>query len=69
MGGLGGYRAGDLESVRAKITVSGAGTATVWPRESLTVTITGAGSVNYYGAPQVTKEITGVGSVKSLGAK
>jgi hypothetical protein len=69
LSGLGSYRAGDLASDKAKVTVSGAGSATVWPSESLEVTISGAGSINYYGSPSVQKTITGVGSVKSLGAK
>jgi hypothetical protein len=70
LSGLGSYRAADLASDKAKVTVSGAGSATVWTRQSLDVTISGAGSVNYYGNPSaVSKTITGVGSVKQIGDK
>ena len=69
LNGLGSYRAGDLNSQMAKITVNGAGGATLWVRESLDVRIAGAGGVNYYGKPTVTKDITGVGVFRSLGDK
>jgi hypothetical protein len=69
LSGLGSYRAGDLGSDSAKITLSGAGSATIWARASLDVTISGAGSVNYYGSPSVSKTITGIGAVKGLGDK
>jgi len=69
LSGLGSYKAGDLQSDSAKITVSGAGSATVWAQRTLNVTISGAGSVSYYGTPDVTKKILGVGSVKSIGVK
>jgi phosphotransferase system IIB component len=69
LNGVGSYRAGDLNSQVAKITVNGAGGATLWAREGLDVRVTGAGGVNYYGNPTVTKDITGVGIFRSLGDK
>jgi hypothetical protein len=69
MSGLGSYEAGDLESQEATITLSGAGSATVWTHEQLDATLTGAGSISYYGAPQTNASSSGIGSVKSLGDK
>ena len=69
LSGIGSFQSGDLAAQQTSITVSGAGSATVWTTESLDVTISGAGSVNYYGNPSVKKSITGVGIVKSLGNK
>jgi hypothetical protein len=67
--GLGSYQAGDLESARVKVQVTGAGGAIVWATELLKVIISGAGSVEYYGSPMVTEDVNGVGSVQSLGNK
>lgn len=69
LSGLGSYRAAELKSNTARVSVNGAGSATVWASESLNVSITGAGSVEYYGSPTLTKNITGVGTTKSLGNK
>lgn len=69
MSGLGNYSAGDLESTTASITVSGAGGAKVWPKDSLNVKISGAGTVSYYGSPKITKDVSGLGVVNSLGNK
>jgi len=65
--GAGSYDAPKLESQKAKATLEGLGSATVWAVEELDATIRGVGSVSYYGTPKVSKEITGPGSVKSLG--
>jgi hypothetical protein len=65
--GAGGYDAPNLESQRAKATLTGLGGATVWVVEDLEVTIRSVGSVSYYGAPKVSKRITGIGSLNSLG--
>jgi hypothetical protein len=63
----GSYNAPKLESQRAKATLTGLGSATVWTVEELDGTIRGLGSVSYYGTPKVRQEISGAGSVKSLG--
>ena len=65
--GAGSYDAPDLESQRAKATLTGLGGATVWAVEDLEATIRSVGSVSYYGAPKVSKRITGIGSLNSLG--
>ena len=67
--GAGSYDAPDLESQRAKATLTGLGGATVWAVEDLEATIRSVGSVSYYGAPTVSKKITGIGSLNSLGAR
>jgi hypothetical protein len=67
--GLGSYRAYDLRSQSATITLTGAGGANVWTTDFLDVTITGAGDVNYYGDPRLTREVTGGGVVTNKGIK
>jgi hypothetical protein len=67
--GFGEYRGGDLQTQRAEVDVTGAGSATVWAEATLDARISGAGSVRYYGSPAVTRRITGLGSVDGLGDK
>lgn len=69
LSGLGSYDAGNLGSQLAKVSVNGAGGATVWARDTLDVTISGAGGVNYYGSPQIQKKISGIGGITKLGDK
>jgi predicted small secreted protein len=69
LSGLGNYGGGDLDSQQATISLTGAGNASVWARNSLNVKISGAGSVNYYGSPTITKSITGLGVINSMGSK
>jgi len=65
---VGNYSAGGLESYRARIALSGAGTATVWVTEELDVKISGVGSVDFYGSPVVTQDISGLGRLNNLGS-
>ena len=67
--GLGSYDAPDLESQEATVRIGGAGSATIWVRDTLDVTIGGAGDVDYFGSPAVTQDITGAGSITSRGDK
>ncbi len=69
LSGLGNYSAGDLDSQQATISLTGAGSATVWARTNLNVKISGAGSVSYYGSPTITKDISGLGVINSMGTK
>lgn len=69
MSGLSSYAAGDLESVRADVDLSGAGSVTVWVTEELDASLSGAGSIRYYGSPEVNRSVSGAGSIESLGAK
>jgi hypothetical protein len=69
MSGFGSFQAADLQTQTAKVSIDGAGSATVWAEKSLTAKISGAGSISYYGSPTVSKSVDGVGSVNSLGKK
>lgn len=62
--GAGDYRALDLASDDARITVSGAGRVAVHAERTLAIGITGAGSVEYTGNPKVTQQISGAGKVR-----
>ena len=53
-----------LHAARVKISLSGAGKATVFASEELDAQVSGAGSVTYAGDPKkVNKKVSGVGSV------
>jgi hypothetical protein len=62
--GAGDYRAPDLASADARVSVSGAGRVVVQAEKTLRIGLSGAGSVEYYGNPKVTQQITGAGRVK-----
>ncbi len=62
--GAGDYRAANLVSETAQISVSGAGKAVVNAAKTLDVRISGAGSVDYLGSPEVHEEISGAGRVR-----
>ena len=65
--GAGSYRAYDLQSQNADISVSGFGGAKLWVQESLDIIISGAGSVEYFGRPSLSQTISGAGNVHALG--
>ncbi len=67
--GFGSFHGDDLSSQTARITISGAGSATVWVKNNLNAEISGTGSVRYYGSPSIQKSVSGLGSVTSLGNK
>jgi hypothetical protein len=67
--GQGDYKAADLESREAKILVVGAGSATLWVRDSLQVKSVGSGTVQYYGSPSIERQGLGTATVQSLGDK
>ncbi|NIS80976.1 MAG: hypothetical protein GTO14_12395 [Anaerolineales bacterium] len=67
LSGAGSYTARKLESQKARVTLEGLGSATVWAVDELDVAIRGVGTVSYYGSPKVSKEIAGPGSINSLG--
>jgi hypothetical protein len=69
MSGVGNFSCGDLQAQNVKVSLTGAGGATVWPTSTLDVSITGAGTVGYYGSPKITKNITGLGVLNELGNK
>lgn len=63
--GTGALRAGGLATQDARVLVSGAGSATVAPVETLDVTISGVGKVRYRGQPAtIHKDVGGWGKVE-----
>ena len=69
LSGAGNYDATDLQSVSAKLDISGTGRANLWVTETLDVDLSGAGTITYYGDPNVHSEMSGLGEIKSLGEK
>ncbi len=69
LSGLGNYQARNLNSQTARVTLTGAGNATLAAKENLDVSITGAGAVRYYGNPRISRHIAGAGVVDSLGSE
>lgn len=67
LSGLGNYQARNLNSQAARVTLTGAGNATLAAQDNLDVTITGAGAVHYYGNPRISRHIAGAGIVDRLG--
>lgn len=51
LSGLGAYHADNLASQTARVTLSGAGEATVWVNKQLDAEMSGAGTIQYYGSP------------------
>lgn len=62
--GAGEYRAPNLVSRDATVTVAGAGQVIVHATKTLKATISGAGQVEYLGDPEVTERVSGIGRVK-----
>lgn len=66
--GMGYYNARKLESRSAAVSLKGAGRATVWAVEDLSVRSVGMGSVEYYGAPRVKTQASPMASVMPASA-
>lgn len=64
--GSGDIQCFDLASERAKVSVTGSGSAQVFASKNLDVRIMGSGDVSYKGTPVVTKRTTGSGSVAQV---
>ena len=62
--GMGSYRAGDLSSRTAVVSVIGAGSAVVRVSERLTANVNGPGTIEYIGNPEVDASVSGTGSVR-----
>ena len=62
--GAGDYRAPELVSENARVSVSGAGRVVIQAEKTLGIALSGAGSVEYLGNPKVTQQISGAGRVK-----
>lgn len=63
--GAGSIEAYELEAKKAKVEISGAGSANILAINSLDVQISGVGSVKYKGNPSINKNITAIGSLKN----
>jgi Putative auto-transporter adhesin, head GIN domain len=55
----GDYQAGNLQSRKIVINMTGGGRATIWATDSLEVTLDGGVQVMYYGTPQITQTLNG----------
>ena len=65
--GAGVYDAGYLRSDKAKIDISGAGSATLWVDSALEAKLSGATSLRYYGKPTLEKHVSGISRIDDLG--
>jgi hypothetical protein len=62
--GAGEYRAKELLSDSASVSVSGAGTAVVHAQKTLSATLSGVGEIAYYGNPEVKQRLSGLGRIE-----
>ena len=60
----GTFQGQDFSIQKAKVTVSGVGSAHVKASDSLGATITGLGNIVYSGSPSITSSVTGLGQLK-----
>ncbi len=67
--GSGRYRAPDMKSGVATVSISGSGEVELWVESTLDARIEGSGDVRYYGAPAVTQSVSGIGNVIRLGPR
>jgi hypothetical protein len=63
LSGGGRYVAEQLESLYARVEVSGAGHAVVWVREVLEAVVSGSGLIEFYGRPAVRQTVSGSGAI------
>lgn len=66
LSGAGNYKAENLQSQVANVTLSGSGLVQIWVEEELNADLSGAGSIEYKGDPKVEESNTGVGRIKPL---
>ena len=67
LSGTGKVEAAELAAEVAGLTISGAGSASVYATGELAVEISGAGVVSYRGDPKITRQdITGVGTLQKI---
>jgi hypothetical protein len=69
LSGSGRYRASDLKSQVATVTINGSADVELWVEHKLDARISGSGDVRYYGAPAVTQSVSGSGRLTNLGAR
>ena len=67
MSGAGGYAGFEFKSNKAKIDISGVGSADITVYEELDAQISGLGGINYKGNPEfVNSDVGGLGSIKQV---
>ncbi len=64
LAGAGDYRAAQLRSQSAIVSVGGASRVVINAEKTLSVEVSGAGSVEYLGSPDVTQHVSGAGRVR-----
>ena len=64
--GVGSFEGAGLLNKSADARISGAGSATVHPTDTLNAEISGTGSISYLGDPSVSERISGLGSVRKI---
>lgn len=67
--GSGNYRAGNLQSKAAKVTVPGSADIIVWVTKELKIRVNGSGDIQYYGDPIVKQGGFGSSHITWLGEK
>lgn len=66
LSGAGQIDAAALRTSFTDVTVSGAGTATVWATIDLKARVSGAGGVRYKGSPGIEQKVSGAGRVRPI---
>lgn len=64
--GAGVFRGSETRVESARVRITGAGEAFVWPSSRLHARVTGAGRVRYRGAPKVDAAVQGAGRVSAV---
>ena len=64
--GQGDYKAEELKSEKAKVSVAGSGDIRLYADEDLDVSIAGSGSVFYKGSASIKQHIVGSGEIKKI---
>lgn len=63
LSGTGSYRAGELVSDVATVSVEGASAVRIWAERLLDLRVAGAADIRYTGSPRVEQQITGIASI------
>jgi hypothetical protein len=64
LAGAGDYRAAQLRSQSAIVSIGGASRVVINAEKTLSVDVSGAGIVEYVGSPEVTQQVSGAGRVR-----
>ena len=67
--GRGDFRGDALQTQRAKVSISGIGSAKLWVLNDLGVSVSGIGKVDYWGTPEVSRRSSGMATITGHGAR